>query len=235
MPDKPTRENPEIDEKELLEWIRHSVQTRSNIYSHGYQGCVYLYTGEGGRKLIIKTPTGRGLMRYVRTKMLEREFKAYSKLPPMDGIPRCIGFLDGLYLVLEFVEGIPIYKAEIEDHKLFFDSFLALIKKIHAEGVAHTDLKKKDNVLVVDGKKPCIIDFGVSVIKKKGFSPLNAYLYNTSRIFDFNAWVKLKYDGKYEEMSEEDSKYYHRLLIEEIARCIREPYLSIKIALLGRK
>jgi len=223
----------DLDEKELLHWIRRSVETNANIFSRGYQGCVYLYKGEDGRRLIIKAPIGWGLGRLIRRMMLRNEFAAYSRLPHLEGIPRCLGLIGGSYLVLEFIDGIPVRTAEITDRRFFFEAFLSLIKQLHIAGVAHTDLKKKDNILVVQGREPCIIDFGVAVIEKKGFAPLNRFLYNTAKQFDFNAWVKLKYNGKYEDLSEEDSLYFNRTLIEKGSRWIKDTYLIVKKAFVG--
>lgn len=154
--------------------------------------------------------------------MLRNENRVYARLPVMQGVPRCYGFLDNRYLVLEYIDGIPFRTARITDRTLFFKALLNLIKDFHKAGIAHTDLKKKDNLLVVGGKIPYVIDFGVAVVRKPGFAPLNHYLYNIASRFDFNAWVKLKYDGEYEKMSEKDGKYYNRTMVEKISRWIKD-------------
>ena len=224
-----------FDESELLRWIKNSIKTNSNIFSHGYQGHVFLYQAEDGKQLIIKAPTGWWLNRFIRRMMLRNEYKVYSRISHIEGIPRCLSFLDGSYLVLEFIDGIPVRRAEISDRGFFFEAFLNLVKQLHNAGVAHTDLKKKDNILVVQGRKPYVIDFGAAVVKKQGFAPINSYLYNIARKFDFNAWVKLKYDGKFEDVSEEDSRYYNRTVIEKVSRWIKGRYLVVKKALTGER
>ena len=216
-----------LTESALLEWIKGSVKTRSNIFSRGYQGHAYLYEAKGQR-LILKAPTGRGLASLIRRAMLRNEYRVYSRLSALRGVPHCYGLLDGRYLVLEYVDGTPIRTARITDRDLFFETLLNLIKGLHSAGVAHTDLKKKDNLLVVEGQTPYVIDFGVGVIRKPGFAPLNHYLYNIARKFDFNAWVKLKYDGKFENMDEEDRRYYNRTVIEKVSRWIKDTYLRVK-------
>jgi len=223
-----------IAENELLEWIKRSIKTRTNIFSCGYQGNVYLYEGKG-RRLIIKAPIGWGLGRIIRQAMLRNEYRVYSRISGVTGVPRCYGFLDRRYLVLEFIDAIPRYRARITDRDMFFESLLQLIKDLHKTGVAHTDLKKKDNLLVVEGHIPCVIDFGVAVIRKSGFAPLNHYLYNLAKKFDFNAWVKLKYDGSYEKMIAEDKKYFDRTVIEKVSRWSKDRYLEIKKALKGKR
>jgi RIO-like serine/threonine protein kinase len=225
------RDMDSLTENELLQWARAAVKTRSNVISHGYQGDVYLYEGKGQR-LILKAPAGRGLGRYIRRAMLRNEYRAYSRLSEVRGIPRCYGLLDGFYLVLECIDGAPIRRAQITDRRMFFESLLGLIKEMHKAGVAHGDLKKKDNLLVVEGQRPCVVDFGVAIIRKPGFAPLNRYLYNLARKFDFNAWVKLKYKRKFRNMADEDRQYYNRTIVEKASRWIKETYLRVKKGLI---
>ena len=220
--------------RELVQWVRGSTKTRSNIFRRGYQGYVYLYEDKD-RRLIIKAPMGWGLGRFLRRAMLRNEYRVYSRLSGVAGVPRCYGLVDGCYLVLEFIDGVPVRSARITDRDVFFKTLLNLIKELHKAGVAHTDLKKKDNLLVVEGHTPCVIDFGVAVIRKSGFAPLNRYLYNLASKFDFNAWVKLKYDGKYEDMVDEDRKYFNRTVVEKVSRWIKDTYLSIKEGLRGER
>jgi tRNA A-37 threonylcarbamoyl transferase component Bud32 len=223
-----------ITETELLQWIKSSIKTESNLHSLGYQSNVYLYEGKG-KRLIIKTPIGWGLGRFVRTAMLRKEYRVYARLSQIQGTPRCYGLLDGRYLVLEYIGGTPMQSAEITNWTVFFDSLLKLIKELHKAGVAHTDLKKKTNLLVVEGKLPYIIDFGVAIIRKPGLAPLNHYLYNLASKFDFNAYVKLKYDRNYENMSDKDKGYYNRTIVEKVARRIRENKLYSRIFLRHHK
>lgn len=216
-----------LTESELLQWVRESVKTGSNIFSYGYQGHAYLYEAKGQR-LILKAPTGWGLSNLIRRAMLRNEYRVYSRLSGVRGVPRCYGLLDGRYLVLEFIDGFPVRSARITDRGRFFESLLNLIKELHKVGVAHTDLKKKDNLLVVGGRTPYVIDFGVAVVRKPGFAPINRYLYNLASKFDFNAWVKLKYDGKFENMAEEDRPYYNRTVVEKVSHWIKDTYLRVK-------
>jgi len=216
-----------LNKSDLLQWIKNSLRTRSNILAHGNQGHVYLYEVKGHR-LIVKTPTGWGLGKYIRRVMLRNEYRAYSRLSGVSGVPSCYGLLDGRYLVLECIDGIPARKAPIEDRAMFFESLLRLIKELHKAGVAHGDLKKKDNVFVVNARTPYILDFGVAIVKKPGFGPLNHYLYDLERQFDLNAWVKLKYKGKVKKVSDEDRAHYHRTAVEKVSGWIKRGYLKLK-------
>jgi predicted Ser/Thr protein kinase len=216
-----------INEGELLRWIESSVKTRSNILSHGYQGHIYLYEDED-RRLVIKAPMGWGIGRFIRRIMLRNEFRAYSRLSTVNGIPCCFGFLKENYLVLQFIDGVSVKNARISNREQFYSALLSLIKNLHKAGVAHGDLKKKDNLLVVGEQTPCVIDFGAAVIKKKGFAPLNHFFYNLAGKFDFNAWAKLKYNGKLETINHEDRKYYNRTIVEIVSHKIKRVYRNIK-------
>ena len=228
------RDIDDIGENRLLEWIEESIRTGSNIFNRGYQGYVFLYENKD-RRLIIKAPIGWGLGRFIRRVMLRNEYKVYSRLSDVSLVPHCFGFLNKCYLVLEFIDGVPIRNARITDHELFFATLLKLIKELHKAGVAHTDLKKKDNLLVVEGRTPYVIDFGVAVIRKPGFAPLNHYLYNLSRTFDYNAWIKLKYNGRYEKIIDQDRMYFNRTVIEKVSHWGKNTYLDIKKVLRGKK
>jgi serine/threonine protein kinase len=156
--------------------------------------------------------------------MLRREYRIYSRLSGISGIPRCYGFFMGRYLVLENVESQTFRHATIKDRNSFFAEMLTIIKSIHERGVAHGDLKRKGNILVTKDSRPCLIDFGVSVFRKPGFHPLNHFRHSFSHQHDFNAWVKYKYDRKYQDISPEDAQYYRPLRIERIARMIRRAW-----------
>jgi len=216
-----------ISEDELLEWITASLRERRNILGRGYQCHTLLYR-DAERSLVVKAPLGRGLAAFVRRRMLQNEYAAYGRLSGLPGLPACHGFLKKRFLVLEFIDGVPIGEACITDRDFFFNTLLQRIKTMHRAGVAHGDLKKKDNILVVDGRDPILLDFGVAVIRKAGPMPVNRYLYSLFKKFDFNAYVKLKYRKRTELISAADRPFYHRTVVEKSAGWIKRRYLTIK-------
>ena len=160
--------------------------------------------------------------------MLRREYLIYERLAGISGIPRCFGYFMGRYLVLENVDAQTLRDGTISDRDGYFVEMLAIIEAIHERGIAHGDLKRKENVLVTRDSRPCLIDFGVSVFRKPGFHPFNHFRHDFSHQHDFNAWVKHKYNRNYQEISPEDAKYYRPLLIELIARRIKRAWTTLK-------
>lgn len=216
---------PGAGEHELIRWLE--AQAPAERVGRGHQGEIHLYEKDG-RRLVIKTACGRGVPRWLRAHMLRREFAAYQRLQGFAGSPRCHGLLEGKYLVLDYVPGDSIRHASITNPARFFDQLFALTRELHARGVAHADLKRMDNLLVVDGSRPYIIDFGVAILRKEGFAPVNHFLFRLACRFDLNAWIKHKYRKRMSEISDPDRAHYRRTLIETVFRETKRAYTTIK-------
>ncbi len=166
-----------------------------------------------GRELAIKQPRGRGLAWSVRAASLRHEFRAYQRLAGLSGFPECHGLFAGTRLTLSFVPGTPIRQASLADREAFFACLLDIIQAMHDRGVAHGDLKRKDNLLVDAAGNPVILDLGAATLKQEGIHPINARLFEFMRQTDLNAWVKLKYGG-YENVSDRDAALLRRSGVE---------------------
>ncbi|MEJ2535367.1 MAG: hypothetical protein P8008_07910, partial [Gammaproteobacteria bacterium] len=88
----------------------------------------------------------------------------------------------------------------------------------HERGVAHGDLKSKSNLMMTDAGEPCVIDFGTTVLRRDGFHPIRNRLFEYARQLDLNAWVKHKYEGRYEDASETDRALLNYSWIERWLR-----------------
>lgn len=217
----------DVDEDHLVRWIERSIIDRTHILAQGYQGQVYLFQ-HAQLRLVIKAACGSGLLRWLRTRMLLRESRVYARLHGFSGCPRCYGLVRGRYLVLEYIDGIPLRRAHIADRTAYYDSLHALIVQLHERGIAHSDMKRKDNLLVVGGSRPCLIDFGAAVMRKPGFAPFNHFLFRTAARFDYNAWIKLKYNNRLDDISAADQGYYRRTWVEKAARRTKRAYKKMK-------
>ncbi len=217
----------ELDEAGLKQWIEESIANNANTLAAGYQGQTLLYE-DAGNSYVIKVPHGKGVARYLHRHMLRHEYDVYRKLGDFSGAPRCLGLIDRQYLVLEFVEGRTIRSKRPLDEDEFHRKLFEHIKTMHARGIAHMDLKRKDNLLVKTDESPCILDFGAAVIRKPGFHPLNAYRYKIAKQFDYNAWLKHKYHDRYPgDISIVDRKYYKLTWVEALASRIKAVYTRL--------
>lgn len=214
-----------ITDSDVLACVRDGEQ----LEHRGYQGNIHL--GQvADNKILIKSAAGSGIVAWLNRRMLHHEYLIYRRLDGISGIPHCHGFFMGRYLVLERVDAETLRRATITDRDLFFREMLATIKSIHERGVAHGDLKRKDNILVTSDSRPCLIDFGVSVFRKPGFHPFNHFRHSFSHQHDFNAWVKHKYNRNFEELSPDDAKFHRPLRVEKIARAIKKAWTTVKKA-----
>jgi predicted Ser/Thr protein kinase len=217
------RLSPSIEE----EIVRSIEGGNSARIGHGYQGAIYLHEIDGQR-CVIKAAIGRGLLRAVRVRMLRNEFAAYQRLEGFSGSPRCYGFVNDKYLVLQYVDGRSVRHAPITNPPLFFEMLFRNIVEMHRRGIAHADLKRKDNLLVIGGERPCIVDFGTAIIRKEAFAPLNHFLFKLACQFDLNAWIKLKYRKRMGEISPADRVYYHRTIFESSLREAKRVYKRLR-------
>jgi tRNA A-37 threonylcarbamoyl transferase component Bud32 len=206
---------------ELVSWADAQLESGENILATSNQGTVLHYRDDD-HDLVLKSAMGQGTARRARQHTLEREYEAYCRIHDVCGVPRCYGMLDGRFLVLEFVRGEPYREAVIPDRETWFASLLATLQACHARGVAHGDLKNKSNLMNTEAGTPCVIDFGMTAVRRDGFRPINHALFRFFRQLDLNAWVKHKYQGRFEEVSEKDRALYHDSAVERLARRYRQ-------------
>lgn len=195
--------DPRIAAPAFRQWIEDSLSRGENVLAVSNQGTVLRYR-DGDLDLCVKAAMGRGLLRRLRERTLQREYQAYRRLAELEGVPRCHGMVAGHYLVMDFVAGKPYREAQFADRERWFAELLTLLRDIHARGVAHGDLKSKSNIMITADQLPCIIDFGTAFVREPGFHPVNNRLFEHARRMDINAWVKHKYHGRYEDIRGED-------------------------------
>ncbi len=216
---------PPAEDSDLLRRVQEALAAGRGEAQAAYQGTLLLLRNFDP-PLIVKYATGWGPVRWLRAAMIRREYRVYQRLGGIQGIPRCFGLIPGPGLVLEYVEGVPRRGAEILDREAFFAELLEIVRAIHARGVAHGDLEKRSNILVVDKRWPLVIDFGMALVRKDGFAPLHRRLYNLLVRLDLNQWVKIKYDRQLHLAAPTDLALYRLTWPERIARAIKKTYTN---------
>ena len=173
-----------------------------------------------------------GLLGGLWRRLLRREHAVYTQLRGIPGIPRAFGLIDGEALALEYIAGPSLREQDalLEDREAFFGRLLATVRAMHAAGIAHGDLKRKQNVIVAAGERPYLIDFGIACRRRPGAGLWNTWVFATFEQMDLNAWLKLKYGRRVDPKAEPgvltsaDTALYRPLLIERLARAVRVPW-----------
>jgi serine/threonine protein kinase len=116
----------------------------------------------------------------------------------------------------------------LRDRERFFAELLTSIEAIHAAGVAHGDLKRKNNIVVGVNGRPSIIDFGIARLRSVKRTGRGGPLFEWVRQSDYNAWAKLKYRRRMDALSPEDAARYRPLRLERLARVLRIPWQKLR-------
>jgi hypothetical protein len=133
-------------------------------FKHDFFAATGLYDGPSGR-VVLKIGRLASLlgmpMAWMGRVLSEHEAGLYEELSGLEGVPRWFGPWGETGIVHAFVEGHPLQRHEHVDDD-FFPRLEALLEEIHRRGIAYVDLEKRENILVRDDGRPCLIDFQIS-------------------------------------------------------------------------
>ncbi len=223
------QENESI-EQSFIESVEKALKDDKALVKsyEGNQGILFKLNLGGKSYLIKRANKSNVFLRYFNQRTLNRELEIYKKLKGIDGIPNCFGMTWRGELILEYIEGQSYRdkQYELAGDQSFFQKLLDLILNIHNEGVAHGDLKRKDNILVNKDNEPFLIDFGTGISIDKSKGPIKRFIFRFLKSTDLNAWIKHKYNRRYEDISEDDRRYYSPTLIEKCYRIIRKIFVK---------
>jgi RIO-like serine/threonine protein kinase len=164
---------------------------------------IYLVKGRAGKPDLNQVEVeGRSLMvKDVRKKyfllrwtlglwLIHKEWKIYSRLTGMKGVPQPVERIDRFAFAMEFIPGRSILRGDPLPSS-FFSDLERVLGEVHGRGVVHLDLRHKGNILVSEKGEPFLIDFNSSfAFKEKGF--LRRYLFPLLRWVDYGGLLKLK-------------------------------------------
>ncbi|MDH3588217.1 MAG: hypothetical protein OEQ74_02310 [Gammaproteobacteria bacterium] len=189
----------------------------------GYQGSVHVVTLDGQR-VVIKSVADEKVLRWLRRWMLKNEYLVYQELAGIAGIPQCFGLIDGRHLLLEYIEGTAFRNLVFTQDDEVHARLLALIEQLHSHGVAHADLKRRDNLILSVGREPFLVDFGTAIVRKDGFRPLNHLFFRAAKQLDYHGWFKNKYRNRSLPFDPADEQYYRPMRLERAARWVRRRF-----------
>ena len=122
--------------------------------------------------------------------LIHKEWKIYSQLKGLKGVPQPVERIDRFAFAMEFIPGKSIMRKDPLPSS-FFSDLERVLREVHTRGVVHLDLRHKGNILVSEKGEPFIIDFNSSfAFKEKGF--LRHYLLPLLGWVDYGGLLKLK-------------------------------------------
>jgi serine/threonine protein kinase len=122
--------------------------------------------------------------------LIHKEWRIYSRLAGMKGIPQPVERIDRFAFAMEFIPGRSVLRGELLPSS-FFSDLERVLGEVHRKGVVHMDLRHKGNILVSEKGEPFLIDFNSSfAFREKGF--LRRYLFPLLRWVDYGGLLKLK-------------------------------------------
>ena len=163
-----------------------------------------------GRILMVKDVRRRNLfLRWtLGLWLIDKEWKIYSRLKGIRGVPQAIERIDRFAFAMEFVPGRPIHRGE-RLQPSFFSDLEQVLKEFHERGVVHLDLRHKGNILISEKGEPFLIDFNSSFsFEEKGV--LRHFFFPILRWVDYGGFLKLKERVSPELMTPEELLFLKR-------------------------
>jgi RIO-like serine/threonine protein kinase len=163
-----------------------------------------------GRMLMIKDVRRRNLFfRWtLGLWLIHKEWKIYSRLKGIRGVPLGVERVDRFAFAMEFVPGRPIRRGESLQPS-FFSDLEQVLREFHGRGVVHLDLRHKGNILISGKGEPVLIDFNSSfAFKERGI--LRRFLFAILRWVDYGGFLKLKERVSPELMTPEERSFLKR-------------------------
>ncbi len=172
---------------------RKEIKEKSVLLIKGHFGKPDLNQVEaGGLSLMVKDVGEKNFfLRWtLGLWLIHNEWKIYSRLIGIKGVPRPVQKIDRFAFAVEFIPGRPVSRGEPLPSSFFPDLEKAL-REVHSRGVVHMDLRHKGNILISEKGEPFLIDFNSSfAFKEKGI--LWRYLFPLFRWVDYGGLLKLK-------------------------------------------
>ncbi|HEX5419212.1 MAG TPA: hypothetical protein VFY39_04365 [Gammaproteobacteria bacterium] len=230
----------DVDLEGLYRWLENRLEARGEgkLLGRGYQASVLWFSSPFG-EVVVKKAHAKGVLGLFARRTLRHESEIYRRLEGAPGTVRCFGLLHGRYLVLEHIDGTSLRSlaSPLADPDRFYARLLAALDAMHAAGIAHGDLKRKNNILVGPNEEPYVVDFGIAWQRPHGSPRWRRTLFRLVEQMDYNAWIKHKHGRPPygPALPAEDLARYRPLLLERVARAIRIPWQTLTLRRLRKR
>jgi len=118
----------------------------------------------------------------------------YRLLAGAPGIPRCYGLLNPYCLVVEYIPGKDCFQFDAgELPPEFHQRLYAAVRELHRRGMAHCDLKHRDNIIVSHDLKPYFVDLTTALPRGAPWNLLQRCAFRLFVLDDLKALLKMRY------------------------------------------
>ena len=101
-------------------------------------------------------------LRFPAWRLARREARAIGQLDGLEATPQLLGW-DGVRLDRSYLEGAAMYQKPPRGDLTYVRAARRLLQQVHRRGIAHNDLAKEANWLVLADGRPAVIDFQLAV------------------------------------------------------------------------
>jgi serine/threonine protein kinase len=183
-------------------WIKRGSGTKADL--------TIVDVGDG--PVVVKDFAARGFVgRWLGRLQIARESAAYRRLDGIEGVPRFVGRIDAHALALEAIDGGPL-AATRDRHQRgsrHLEQIRSILERLHAAGLAHLDLRCRENVVVDERGSVFLLDFASAVWLRPG-GLAHRVLFPLLRSVDVSAYLKWKSELRAGPYSSEERAFLER-------------------------
>lgn len=144
----------------LPQGLQETEQLKSDLF-----GRIARASGDGRAVVVRDISTSAWWLRWLARRLLRREAAALRALGDTAFSPRLLA-ADRNTLIREYVDGLPLYEARIDD-PAFYSAALRALRAMHRRNVVHNDLAKEPNILATRDRDPVFIDFQLATTARQ--------------------------------------------------------------------
>jgi RIO-like serine/threonine protein kinase len=160
-------------------------------------GAVWRVCANGEVHILRDTRSARRWVAAVARWLLRREACALAALSDVDGVPELLS-VDDEQLSRSYLSGKPLNIGQPDSDDFFHDA-MRLLRRLHNANVAHNDLAKEPNILVLDDGSPAFIDFQLA-----SYSPGRGRLFRAAAREDIRHLLKHKRTYRPEQLTKRE-------------------------------
>jgi predicted Ser/Thr protein kinase len=138
-------------------WPPGLQAANSKLLKRDVFGHVSLMMGATGPVIVRDVRSSRWWLRWIARRLMSREASALLALHDVPNVPRLV-HRDRDTLHRSLFAGEPMQQSRPRDPR-YFNAAAKLLRSLHRRGIAHNDLAKEPNWLVMPDGEPAIVDF----------------------------------------------------------------------------